>query len=120
MRLCPRPRIRMAVSSPDAILWLRLDTGVRSDHRNIILVRGLGAESTDEAGTGSWSGGDREDRGPGAPGLLDRVRLASRTSHYRLRTEDTYVGRMGRFFPPRQAPPPGLSSSSLGGLTKGV
>ena len=41
-----------------------------------IILRGLGAESTDEAGIDSWSGADREDRGPGAPRLLDQVRMA--------------------------------------------
>jgi site-specific recombinase XerD len=35
--------------------------------------------------------------GPGAPRLLDRVRIAIRARHYSLRTEEAYVGWIRRF-----------------------
>ena len=34
---------------------------------------------------------------PGQPRLLDRVRIAIRTRHYSLRTEEAYVGWIRRF-----------------------
>jgi site-specific recombinase XerD len=47
--------------------------------------------------TGASPSADVQDSPPRAPKLLEQLRLALRTRHYSIRTEDAYVGWARRF-----------------------